>query len=102
MCDIDDLPARITELQRLIKIRAGDKGAGAMYSCTAVTRHRILCWINGQPDAEFAGETFGEVYRPAHEFCRAAPPEVLGAAEYDSWIDPIDAMIGDWQGVPAG
>ena len=91
--NINDLPETVAELERLLKARADGKSAGVLYTCNS-QRHRLLCWITGEPDHEFLGELFADAYRPAYEFCRSEAPAARGAAEYDSWVEEFADMVG--------
>lgn len=97
MSTMNDLPRMLAELDRLVKIRAGEKSAGVSYSCNPIGRrdqpHRFNVWISGERDRDFVGELFGDAYLPALEFCRSEPPAARGEAEADSWIEDFSDMV---------
>ena len=72
---IDDLPARLAELDRLLSLRHPKWQrcfCVARYTCAtcgAVRVHRIIISEPGS-EKEFDGKIFGDAYRAAYEFAR--------------------------------
>jgi hypothetical protein len=90
---LNELPAILAELHRIVKVHADGKTAGVHYTCNPIGRrdqpHRLTVWIAGRPDRDFYGATFGEAYRPCYDFVRQDP-----AAAVESWLEDFADMVG--------